>query len=133
MNRILVVENGLLTLWVYPEKGLIHHQMKAYCHGDDFREGLTRGVEAMNQHRATKWLSDDRAHGPLPPDEEEWSNAVWFPRAKAAGWKHWAIVKPATIIGQVFMDRLARMYAEHGIRARMFADPDEAMRWLDES
>ena len=132
MNKILVVDNSLISVWAYPEKALIHHQMKTYCHGDEFRAGLTRGVEAMERYRATKWLSDDRFHGALPPDDEAWSVGTWFPRAKAAGWKRWGIVKPAKIIGQVFMDRISRMYAEHGIEARTFSDPDEAWKWLDE-
>jgi hypothetical protein len=41
-------------------------------------------------------------------------------------------VKPAKLIGQVYLDRVARMYAEHGVEGRMFSDPDEAMAWLDE-
>jgi hypothetical protein len=132
MNRILLVDNSLITVWVYPAKRLIHHQMKAYCYGTDFREGLARGLEAMEQHHATKWLSDNRATSALPPDDEEWLVKSWFPRAKAAGWKRWGIVKPAKLIGQVYLDRLARRYIEHGIEVRMFGDPDEVMAWLDE-
>jgi hypothetical protein len=59
-------------------------------------------VVENGQYRATKWLSDDRAHAALPPDDEAWSSATWSPRVKAAEWKHRAIVKPAKIIGQVF-------------------------------
>jgi hypothetical protein len=131
MNRIMVVDNSLIIVWAYPEKGLIHHRMKAYCHGDEFREGLARGVEAMAQYRATKWLSDNRVHAALTPEDEAWAVSVWFPQAKAAGWKRWAIVKPTKLIGQIHLDRMARMYGEHGIEARMFGDPDEAMAWLD--
>jgi hypothetical protein len=133
MDKILLVDNSLITVWAYPGKGVIHHQMKVYCHGAEFRDGLSRGVEAMEQYRATKWLSDDRASGALPPEDDAWGVTVWFPRAKAAGWRRWAIVKPAKIIGQVYLDRISRMYAEHGVEARMLADPDEAMRWLAEA
>ncbi|HWO17501.1 MAG TPA: hypothetical protein VNO30_01955 [Kofleriaceae bacterium] len=131
MNRIPVVDNSLISVWVYPEQRLIHHQMKRFCFGNDFREALTRGVEAMQQYGATKWLSDDRANSALPPDDGQWGTEVWFPRAKAAGWKHWAIVQPRKILGQTNMDRFARQFGDQGINARMFTDPDEALRWLE--
>jgi hypothetical protein len=131
MDKILVVDSSLISVWVYPERGMIHHVMKTYCHGDDFREALTRGVEAMELHQATKWLSDNRANGALPPEDAAWSAKNWFPRAKAAGWKHWSIVQPVKIIGQVNMARLVKQYGDLGINAQMFSDPDEAMAWLE--
>jgi len=131
MNRILLVDNSLISVWIYPERELIHHQMKAFCFGPEFRDALTRGVEAMERHRAIKWLSDDRANDALSPDDSKWGTDVWFPRAKAAGWRHWALVQPKRILGQVNMARFVKMYAELGINARMFTDPDAALTWLD--
>jgi hypothetical protein len=132
MNRITIVENSLIAVWAYPERKMIHHMMKDYCFGPDFREGLTRGLEAMELHKATKWLSDDRANGALPPDDSEWGIRVWFPRARAAGWQHWAVVQPAKVIGQINMERFVKDSGARGVNARMFADPDQAMRWLDQ-
>ena len=54
MNKISVVDNALISVWVYPERGMIHHMMKSYCHGDDFRKALIKGVEAMEHYKATK-------------------------------------------------------------------------------
>jgi hypothetical protein len=131
MNRVSIVDNALISVWAYPERRIIHHMMKAYCFGADLREGLLRGVEAMERYRATKWLSDDRANGALLPDDEVWGVEVWFPRARAAGWEHWAIVQPGKVIGQINMERFVKRYAELGVNARMFSDPDEAFAWLD--
>ena len=130
MNKISVVDNALISVWVYPERGMIHHMMKSYCHGDDFRKALIEGVEAMEHYKATKWLSDDRANSVLPEDEE-WASRDWFPRTKAAGWKHWAMV-PAGALGHHRASRFVKNYLQLGINARMFGDLDEAMMWLDE-
>lgn len=132
MSKILVVENSQITLWVHPERRLIHHVVKTYCFGPDFREALTKGVEAMRLHKATKWLSDHHTTGAVPREDEEWAGKVWFPWAKLAGWKHWAIVQPSKVIGRIMMERVARMYIDLGINTRMFSDADEAMTWLDE-
>jgi hypothetical protein len=130
-QRIVVVENKQITVWVYPDRGIVHHAMKGFCHGPEFREALSRGAEALATHRATKWLSDDRLNSALPRDDEEWAIANWFPQSRAAGWRHWAIVQPQKIVGQMNMERFRKMYADLGINAQMFSDPDEAFRWLD--
>jgi hypothetical protein len=130
-SRVCVLDTNLISVWVYPARRMIHHQMKAFCFGADFRAALTRGAEAMEQHGATKWLSDDRLNSALPPDDEQWGYEVWFPRARAAGWRHWAIVQPAKLLGRSSIGRISKQYVDAGVNMRMFGDPDEAMRWLD--
>jgi hypothetical protein len=131
MERILVFDGSLISVWAYPWKGLIHHQMKTYCHGEEFREALGKGSAALELHKATKWLSDNRATGPLPPEDELWAAQHWFPRTRAAGWKHWAMVQPMKILTQLNLTRIVNRYAELGINARVFGDLDEASQWLD--
>jgi hypothetical protein len=130
-DRVVLLDNKQVTVWVYPARGIVHHLMKAYCHGAEFREALSKGAEAMATHKGTKWLSDDRANGALPADDEQWAISTWFPASKAAGWKHWAIVQPQKLIGQMNMERFRKMYADLGINAQMFGDPDLAFSWID--
>jgi hypothetical protein len=132
-QKISIVENDQISLWVYPGRKMIHHQMKAYCYADKFREALVKGAEAMERYRATKWLSDDRANGALPAEDTAWAEQIWFPRTKAAGWRHWSVVQPEKVIGQINLARFVKKYAELGINARMFGDPDEALKWLEAS
>ena len=131
MNKLLVADNELITVWVVPERKLIHHVMKTYCYGDLLRSAVMKGVEALELYGATKWLSDDRANGAMVPEDVEWANKVWLPRCKAAGWRHWAVVQPQKLIGQANIARFVKTYAELGINARMFEDPVEAMTWID--
>ena len=130
-DKISIVNNDMISVGVYPSRKMIHHIMKGYCHGEKFRDALTRGVEAMVQYKATKWLSDDRANGALPAEDTEWGEKIWFPKTKASGWAHWSVVQPAKVIGQINLARFVKRFAELGINARMFSDPDEAFHWLD--
>jgi hypothetical protein len=131
MDRIVVFENEKISVWCYPEKGIIHHQMHAVVYREPFREALSAGLDAMILHRATKWLSDDRANTALPPDDEEWATNTWFPQVRAAGWKYWAMVQPIKVVGQMNVARFVKMYSDLGITARIFTDPDEAFAWID--
>lgn len=130
-NKISIVDNDMIAVWVYPARRTIHHQMKAYCYGDRFYQALMKGAEALEQYHATKWLSDNRVTGALPAEDAEWTAKNWFPKVKAAGWRHWAVVQPEKVIGQLNMSRFIKKYSELGINARMFSDIDEAFRWLD--
>jgi hypothetical protein len=48
-----------------------------------------------------------------------------------AGWKHWAIVQPAKLLGQMNIKRISETFAAAGITAQFFSDPDEALKWLE--
>jgi hypothetical protein len=131
LDKIVIVDNHMISMWIYPKRKMIHHVMKAHCHGIRFREALLKGTEALIECKATKWLSDDRSNGALLVEDSSWAQAEWFPRTKAAGWKHWGVVQPAKIIGQMNMSRFIRELTDQGINARMFGNPDEALRWLE--
>ena len=105
--------------------------MNAYVFGDAYRNALTTICDAMKSYQLTTWLADLQAQSAVPPDDLEWTSRHWRPRMMAAGWKHWAIVQPTKIIGQVRMERVAKLFGEQGLDVRTFADPDEALRWID--
>ncbi|MCB9592657.1 MAG: hypothetical protein H6719_07985 [Sandaracinaceae bacterium] len=126
----IIYETDLTALYFHRREGIIHHEIRGFVNGPPFRDLLERGAELMAEHGARKWLSDDRGHEVLSPADEEWAKTVWFPRVKAAGWTHWAIVRPAKSVGRINMERFAREYSAMGITARLFVEPSEALAWL---
>jgi hypothetical protein len=131
MRREVVHSSDKITVWAYPDRGIVHHQMLAYCSGDPFRRALDAGIEAMRRIAGSKWLSDDRINHALAPDDLKWADEVWFPKTVAAGWKYWALVPPQSVIGQLNIKRHVRMYKERGVTVEVFAEPDAALWWLD--
>ena len=73
MDKIIIHDTSKITLWCYPSLKLIHHQMHGACYNEPFREALTAGTDALIEHGADRWLSDDRENGPLSPEDEEWA------------------------------------------------------------
>jgi len=127
-----IIENDSIVVWFHPDSGIIHHEMRGYTKGTNFREALTAGADVMERHkgRADKWLSDDRGNFVLPDDDEQWAKTIWFPRVRKAGWKYWAIVKPRAIAAQLNMNRFAEMYSNLGIQTKVFTEVDAAVTWL---
>jgi hypothetical protein len=124
------LDTDFASVKYYPADKIIHHEFKRFLFGQDFRDVLMTGAKVMEEHQATKWLSDDSKNGAIPTDDAEWAKTVWFPRVKAAGWTHWAIVPPAKAIGQMSLNRFAELYSGHGVEVKAFANVDEAMAWL---
>ncbi len=130
MPTIVALDNEFATVRVVTEKRMIHHEFKQYIYGPRLREALTVGAELMEQHKAIRWLSDDRKNGPLPPADADWAKNVWFPRVVKAGWKKWAVVVPEMVLGQMNIQMFIDTYQKQGIEAKVFSNADEAMTWL---
>jgi hypothetical protein len=126
-----LVDNEFATLWCDPDKKIIHHKIKKWAFGTNLRNILDKGCDALKANSCTKWLSDDRLNGVLKPDDEEWARNNWFPRTLKAGWKHWAVVLPEKVVGQMNMKRFTEDYSKAGINAMLFSDSDSAMKWLE--
>ena len=127
----VILDTEAVSLRYYTQKKIVHHELRRFVHGEQFREVLERGLEEFQKHRACKWLSDDRGNGPLTPADAEWARNEWAPRVMAAGWKYWAVVMPEKVVGQMNMRRWIETYAKDGVAAMAFTDPREAMAWLE--
>lgn len=131
MSTITIYDSEQVTVWYYPEKGIIHHQMHEHTYGVDFRKALMAGADAMKKYHAKKWLSDDRNNPLLRPDDQEWGTAVWQPAVFAAGWKYWAVVQPEYDLAKVRMAKLSERFSLQGVKVEFFGDPESAMAWLE--
>lgn len=131
MPKETVIDNEYCAMWYYPDKKIVHHQIKKFIFGQTFYDFLLTGTSLLQKYGATKWLSDDR-HSPVLRNEDiEWGAVNWFPQTAKAGWKYWAMVEPEKAIGKMTAEGLIERYSKLGITARLFTDLDEAMKWLE--
>jgi len=133
MSKRLVLENEFVQLWYHPTDRIVHHQFRKFIWGEQFREVLNEGLRVFEREGATKWLSDDRENSALSKDDTEWSMNDWFPRVAKIGWKHWAIVLPQNVIGQMNMARIIATYSARGLTVRVFDEPGAALEWLQQA
>lgn len=131
MSAVTVFETPNVTLYYHPRTGIVHHEIRRFISGADFRNLLTSGSDVLRKHSARKWLSDDRGQWVLAKEDLAWSESMWAPGAVKAGWKYWAIVRADKVLAQLAMDELAAKYAALGVQARFFTDPRDAMAWLE--
>ncbi len=127
-----IFENKYATLYLYQEKGIIHHEIHKFVHGEKFRELLLVGEKAFVEHNCTKWLSDERLNSTLPEKDSKWIRRNWQKRVMLSGWKYWAICLPVQSFGKENMKKVIGHYTDMGIEIAMFKTPDEALKWLEE-
>jgi hypothetical protein len=132
MPPVTVLETPSVTLWYHPDARIVHHEIRKFVTGKEFRDLLTAGSDQLKKNVARKWLSDDRGQWTLAKDDLTWSETTWAPQVARAGWKYWAIVRAEKVLAQVAMERLATKYSGLGVTARFFTDPREALTWLEQ-
>lgn len=133
MSGIVLVSNDYITLECYPDQQLIYHTVHQPIGPDQaqmLKDTLNTGTEALRQYGATKWLSDDRKNGPLPPEMAEWGATDWNPRTIAAGWKYWANVVPHELAAAGTLLPIIENLHTLGLRMRVFTSLEEAQQWL---
>jgi len=126
-----ILDSDFVTMWYHADSNIVHHSIHKFISGQQLRSALSKGAELLEQHKCTKWLSDDRGNSALNTEDSEWAKTVWFPRCLKAGWKFWGIVQPKAVVGQMNIGRFVREYAALGITAAIFTDPEEALKWLE--
>jgi hypothetical protein len=131
MTTLTVAKDATAILFYHPKSKIVHHQLGHDLTSKDFRDVLDRGVELLKEHGATKWLSDNRAMEPHNKEDGDWVNTNWLPRAKAAGWKFWALVVPDSTMARMNMSEFVELFYNQGVRVMVFIDIDEAMHWLE--
>jgi hypothetical protein len=131
MPAIAVIDNEYATLVYDDEKKIVHHTFHKPISGQDFRHILDTGADLLRKHGAQKWLSDVRENSALSPEDTEWSMNNWFPRAKSAGWKFWALVVPPDLMARMNLKEFVDTYYEQGLRTMVFTKPEDALEWLE--
>jgi len=131
MAKQIIETSECYDLFYHDEDKVIHHVFKEALDSESFHAVLEKGTEVLTEHKATKWLADNRRQEIVLSDEDnEWATTVWFPKTMAAGWKYWAIVVPDSIANRVDLMRYIEPYHATGINVKVFTDDAEALDWL---
>lgn len=131
MSTITVLSNQYFDLLFHQDLKLVHHIYKPAMGSEQIKELLSAGTELMEKHGATKWLSDNRALTTAFSDEAaQWVNNVWLPRTIKAGWKHWAMVVPQSVISQIDHIKYVESFHNTGVWVTVYTDPEAAMTWI---
>ena len=122
-----------LVMWDSVTRSVIL-EWRNFVFGDEYRDALDAVIKAMEENRSNKVLSDSRRMKAIPQDDQDWLLKEWVPRAYKAGLKHMAIVLPKSTLGQMTLQRLARVGPDKRLVSNdgtsYFETAEEAKRWF---
>ncbi len=135
MSNIIVANSDIITVEYVPDKQMIYHvihkpvaeNLKA------FQDALDAGTQALKTYGVSKWLSDDRKNGPLPPEQYKWLETTqWSLNTIKLGWKYWANVVPQEIAAAGTLTALIDDLYTHDLHLMVFISIEAAQKWLDQ-
>lgn len=127
---VTIIDNEYMALFYSLEDNILHHAIRKRLPNGEFIKLLETGLECLIKYKGSKWLSDDRGHHHVTPEENDWLDGSWAPRAIQAGFRYWAVISPSKGLGKIQMRRFIQEFADRGVEVKMFEDPSQALEWL---
>lgn len=122
-------EPWLTVHWEEPLQA-VWMQWKRYAEGADYRDGLDAGVALIRQKNASRWLADLRQLGPVRQEDQQWTNAEWFPRAVAAGVRYMALLAPRAAVSRLSVRQIMSRVNDVNLITAHFDDLEAGRTWL---
>ncbi|MDJ1430561.1 hypothetical protein [Halostagnicola sp. A-GB9-2] len=101
-----------------------------FAKGDQYREGLEKGLELVEEKRAENWLADLRDLGTVTQEDQEWTQEEWHPRAFETSLSTIAVIQPESVVANMSVENLVQEFGSNENKSRIFSDRDEAESWL---
>jgi hypothetical protein len=105
-------------------------EWEGWANSAEFAAMLEAGVQALKDHRGSRWLADCRRQKVLSPADQDRADREWLPRALAGGLKQFAVVLPESgLAGMNIKDRLKGVPGTT-LEVAYFATVEQAREWL---
>lgn len=111
------------------EHATVFVEWEGWADEAEFATLLEAGVQALIEHRGSRWLADCRRQRVLSAASTSRADSEWLPRAAGLGLKRFAVVLPES--GLAAMNLEARMPTlSTRLEVGYFATIEEAREWV---
>ena|SRR6266849_4267375 len=131
MDKVYVEEPWLTLRWDDTHH-CVHSEWKAFANSKEYRAALMKGLEAIRENHATRYLTDTRKTRVIVHEDQAWVTDTWTPLATAAGLKRVAVVLADAGLGKVTVEETVHMVDRPDLEVRTFDSVAAAQRWLAE-
>lgn len=98
--------------------------------GDDYRTALLAGLEAVQTHGLTGWLADLSNMGLIKEEDENWTNAVFFPQLVGSTVEKMAIIVSSDVFNQLSVEQIMSRVEGANFAFQYFDTMTAAVQWL---
>jgi hypothetical protein len=108
----------------------VYARFKAFANSAEFRAGVMRILDAINDKHAPFLISDNRKLEGVAVEDQLWLRDTWMPLAVKAGIKRIAVVLPRQGLGKIASEEVISQFGNTPFVTRTFGSLDEAMKWV---
>lgn len=127
---MIYFEKDYLTVHWNDTAKYVLMEWRKFVIGTDFRQGLDKGLQLVQEKQSTRWLADLRKLGVVAQEDQQWSNENWFPRAINAGLRRMAIVMPENIVSKWSVEKIMEKVPGTNLTVHYFDNIEKAKQWL---
>lgn len=107
------------------------HQCKGYFLREEYQEAMRQGLEVVTQTGATALVIDVQAVRDEENWDADWTATRWFPQILQTDVRKLAVVVPRAALPHLPGLPVQCAVADQVLIGRFFADPGEALRWIE--
>lgn len=108
----------------------VHVKGIGFLQSKDYQTGMNKGLELLEEKKATKWLADMQEQSVIGLADQDWTAQDWTPRAVKAGLSHSAFVVPTNVLTQLSLKRIINKVGNKEIVMVYFDNIESAKDWL---
>jgi hypothetical protein len=127
----LVYQNAVLDIFIHKNAGAVILQWKNPPTSAEFRQGLSKGLATLQEHKLHKWIGDCTFLGAIDQADQEWSNSVWFPQALGAGITKMGVIVSDDIFNQLSVEEIMNKVEGTGFTSQYFPVLSQAVAWME--
>jgi len=127
---MIAFQNSVASIAVNQPAGAVEIHWTQPPTSAEFREVLSKGLEAIQSNKLQRWVGDVRQLGAILEEDQKWSNEVWFPQAIQAGIKRMAVVIADDIFNQLSVEEIMNKVEAVDLTSHYFSNLEEARSWV---
>ena len=104
---------------------------RGFNEGEGFRKPMERGLQILQEKKASRWLADLRESKVITPEDQAWLVNDWRPGGPAASGLYTAFVPPKSTVALMGVKRVqSKAQTVVGKNISYFETVEQARAWL---
>jgi len=125
-----LLDSETVTITYEPENKTVFVNWKGGQTAAQYREALELVLAEIKKEAIDNYLSDNRLQAVVSPAERKWFEEYVMPTAQADGLKRGAVVIPADIFKQYYMNKIKEKSVSIQFELRLFGNMTDAKNWI---
>ncbi|MCS6968146.1 MAG: hypothetical protein RMJ44_06110 [Cytophagales bacterium] len=103
-------------------------QLIGYCPSALYRLIMNHAIKLLKAHKTSKMLGNTQQSEVIFPEDQDWTNQNWAPRAIESGLRYNAIVLSEDLYGRLAVEQITE--SAKVVQVKYFKSVEQAQRWL---